>query len=487
MLKAVRNLEELRQQADSASPISDANRPLDLLRDLPAPPFADDTVPPAILNLSKTFSAATGFDRSGLMIAAVGAAGAMIDDRARLAVRPASGWFESARLWLALIGSPSAGKTPTLRAATDPVKDKHMALFQQWRAECPDGDGSDRPALFTSDTTVEKLSDILLSNPRSVLMLTEEFASWLGAIDAYHDGAGTKGRGEWLQLYDGGPHQIDRVKRGSFLVPNWSCSVMAAATPAGLRSHLKQLPDDGLIHRFMFCVMQRPGPEASTNAKPALDAWSRLLWKVFDDTTTAETRARYRLSVNAQLLFDAERAEIRDTVDALEDVSPALASHIGKHPGVLARVALIFHVLDRGGEAVEPDTMQTAIRFMRTVRRHAAVVFLGILGQSSPLELVRSVARSILAGSFNTVGRHTLTQHCRAWRAAGERDQRQVVQMLEDANWLVPDSDSKPYAGWNASRWFVNPAAQTLFADAGTEHRARRERIRESVLGGADE
>ncbi len=114
MLKAVRNLEELRQQADSAPPIADANRPLDLLRDLPAPPFADDTVPAAILNLSSTFSAATGFDRSGLMVAAVGAAGAMIDDRARLAVRPASGWFESARLWLALIGSPSAGKTPTL-------------------------------------------------------------------------------------------------------------------------------------------------------------------------------------------------------------------------------------------------------------------------------------------------------------------------------------------------------------------------------------
>lgn len=37
-------------------------------------------------------------------------------------------------------------------------------------------------------------------------MLTEEFASWIGGIDVYRDGAGGKGRGESLQLYDGGPH-----------------------------------------------------------------------------------------------------------------------------------------------------------------------------------------------------------------------------------------------------------------------------------------
>ncbi len=49
-------------------------------------------------------------------------------------------------------------------------------------------------------------------------MVTEEFSSWIGSIDAYRDGAGAKSRGDWLLLFDGGPYRINRIKRGSFLV-----------------------------------------------------------------------------------------------------------------------------------------------------------------------------------------------------------------------------------------------------------------------------
>jgi hypothetical protein len=467
--------------------------PLDILREYPVPAFTEACVPPVIWRLADAFHKASGFDRSGLVMAATVAAASVIDDRLRLAVRPASNWFESARLWAVLIGPPSAGKSPTLKAATDPIKELHRDLLGKWTRDVPDPEAEGappRPALFTSDATVEKLADLLKGNPRGMLMLTEEFASWIGGIDAYRDGAGGKGRGEWLQLYDGGPHQVDRIKRGSFFVPNWSCSVLAAGTPAGLRSHLRQLPDDGLIHRFMPVILARAGEESGASASAELTGWSLRLRSWFDATTREGGSRAHRISVNAQLPFEAERKAIRGAVDALAEVSPALASHIGKHPGMLARVALTFHVADeRQGDAIEADTMRQAVAFMRTVRQHAAALFLGILSQSPALDLARALARSLLATEPNPreVGRNEFLQRCRAWRGASENDQRQAVQLLVDARWLIPDPTSRAYGGWSASRWLVEPAVFTRFAEHGRDQIARREAVRRVLVGAGDE
>lgn len=475
---------------DALKPIAAAPSPIDLLRDVPAPAFGDDTAPAPIMRLADAFSRATGFDRSGTVVAATVAAAAMIDDRLRLAVRPSSGWFESARLWAAIIGPPSAGKSPTLRAATDPIKHLHVDLVRAWREVTPDpaAQGADpQPAIFTSDATVEKLSDLLAGNPRGLLMLTEELASWLGGIDAYRDGAGAKSRGEWLQLYDGGPHQVDRVKRGSILVPNWSASVLAAATPAGLRAQMKALPDDGLIHRFIPCVMQRAGDDTGSGCAAALHEWSERLSELHATTTRSAPTAELRFSAASQIEFDAQRREIREAGEAIEDVSPALASHIGKHPGMLARVALTFHLIDgRQGLEIEPDTLGRAIAFMAAVRRHAVALYLGILSQSPALELARALGRSILANRLKTAGRNDFLQHCRAWRGAPDWQQRQAVQMLEDARWLLPDESSRAYGAWAVSRWFVSDEVHARFGHLGDAHREQRRRVRLAIMGGDD-
>ena len=249
---------------------------LDIFRDFIAAPFSPNDVPEPVALFARAFSNATGFDVSGAIVAAVGAAAAVIDDRYRLGVRHSAGWFESARLWVALIGGPAAGKTPTTRAAFDPIKRLHLERWTRWHAENGDrkpGEGEPEPSLYTSDCTLEALSDVLRVNPRGVLMLTEEFSSWIGSIDAYRNGQGSRDRGEMLQLYDGGPHQIHRVKRGSFLVPNWGASVIAAGTPAGLRQQVKQLPDDRIDPPIPSCIMRRPEPLAATSIREALEAW----------------------------------------------------------------------------------------------------------------------------------------------------------------------------------------------------------------------
>jgi hypothetical protein len=476
----------------SESPHRDSGawaEPANVFRDVAAPRFERTDVPAAIHAMAEAFSATTGFDYSGAVVAAAVAAAAVIDDRHRLAVKPDSDWFESARLWGVLIGTPSVGKSPTTRAATDPVKRMHGERFAAWESANGARKPEDRdplPALFTSDATVEALADALRDNPRGLLMLTEEFASWIGGIDAYRDGAGAKNRGEWLQLFDGGPHQVNRVKRGAFLVPNWGASVLAACTPAGLRDQLRKLPDDGLIQRFIPCVMSPPTTPRGASARAALQEWDARLRGVHVRTEVPEPHARLRLGPHAAHAFEAEARSIREAVDSLYELSPPFASHVGKHPGLLARVALTFHVIEgRAGDDIEAATMETSIRFMRKVRRHAGALYLGILAASPPLELARAVARAIVADSRRpaSIGRHYMLQACRAFRHADDLTRRLAVQSLEDAGWLAPVPGSRAYGGWGASEWAVNPAVFDRFAAEGEAHRQRRVTVKALLTG----
>jgi len=240
--------------------------------------------------------------------------------------------------------------------------------------------------------------------------------------------------------------------------------VLAACTPAGLRDQMHKLPDDGLIQRFMPCLMSAPSaPEAGT-AREALREWGIVLREIFERTKCAEQRARLRLSVDASAAFDSERSAIRAAVDSLYDLSPSLASHVGKHPGMLARVALTFHVIDgRKGEGIERDTMEGAARFMHKVRRHAAALYLGILSTSQSLEVARGVARAIAADLKRPagIGRHYMVHGCRAFRDAEDPERRLAVQSLEDARWLAPVPGSRSYGGWGASEWAVNSACSS--------------------------
>jgi hypothetical protein len=457
-------------------------KPKDIFRTAVATPFEFDEVPPTIARLAQSFSEATGFDRSGVIVAAVVAAASAIDDRYRLTVRQESSWYESARLWAVLIGTPSSGKTPSIRAATNPIKAMHEAEVLLWLAanrDLKESEREPRPALYTSDATIPALQEVLKPNERGLLMLTEEFATWIGAIDATDKGEGAQNRGNWLQLYDGGSKQFNRINRGDVYVPNWSASVLAACTPDGLRGHMKQLPDDGLVHRFIPAIMQMRDHNRKGDARPAEAEWAGVLRWLREKTSTRHIE----MSPGARKVFDAEEAHKSWLSDSVYESSPQLASHLGKHGGMLARVALTFHACTEPQlDVLSEQTMWLAIKFMRRVAKHAGAMFDGILGTSPPLALARALARSIVAevGALTTIGRDWMSSHCTEFRKADDRVRREAVQILEDADWIEAKPGARSYGGWPRS-WDVNDQVGQLFSRQGVEWRARRAAVREAI------
>ena len=450
--------------------------PLDLLKPMAAPPLRVEDVPEVLGNFAEAHARATGFDVSILLAAGIGAACAALSDDVRLCVAPRSGWFESARLWIAMVGGPGTGKSPGTKAAMAPVFAMHKEGIAAWtKANEGIEEPPPIPALYTSDATTEALAEVLRGNSRGLLYFVDELESWLASHDAYRQGAG-KDRGEWLRLFDGGPHQVNRIKRGAFFVQNWGCSLLSATTPAQLRKLAPKLPDDGLLQRFLL-VLARPlqRPDAAMyrmeTEQPAR-AWDDALRRLY-----ALPACTVRLSGDAREAFDHEHAELQRLTGAFEESHPSFAAHVAKRAAMLARLALAFHALEGTDEDMSGATMAKAVRFLRRQERHALAAYGSMFGAGTGMALAKDIARSILASELDSFNRRELTPRCKAFRHADNLTRHAALTLLADCAWITPERD--PLA--HGTQWTVDARVHELFAAHGEAARQRRETIRARV------
>jgi len=476
-------------QVDPVPPVAealpDAPPPVDLLRPMTAPPLRAADVPDVLAGFAKSYSQATGFDVSILLTGGILTAAAMLTDEMRLCVNARAGWFESPRLWGVIIGGPGAGKSPGLKLAQAPMFALHKDLVGEWTREHGNEaeNAPPRPALYTSDATTEALAELLRASPRGILYTVDELASWIESHDAYRNGGG-KDRGEWLRLYDGGPHQVHRIRRGSFFVPNWGASVLSATTPAALKKLAPKLPDDGLLQRILVVVVgPRKLPDDAmlrVETAGAAEAWNAALRRLY-----AMPGAVVHLSGAARECFDAEQAELHRLTQAYEEAHPSYASHVSKRAAMLARLALLFHALESPAvtDNVSGETMARAVRFLRRQERHAMAVYSTHLARDTGMELARAIARSILASGLHGFNRRELTPRCRAFRNADEPTRGAALTLLCDYGWLTTDIATISHG----SHWTVDPRVHDMFADHGRAARDRRQTVRERLAEVSDD
>ena len=350
-----------------------------------------------------------------------------------VAVRPKvqDRWIERPILWGAIIGRPSAGKSPALAPARrmlarleNDERKAHEARVREMLADQVVGEVSaahakrqvrvavqagdkesakklakeatkvqDRappePRIVVSDSTIEKLGELLNENPRGLLMVRDELTGWLASLD--REGHECD-RAFWLECWNGaGPFVTDRIGRGTIRVEACAVSVLGGIQPGKLAEYVRGavkggMGDDGLMQRFQLAVY----PDLAANwhyqdrAPSAAD--ELRAWRTFQ-----RLRAITPQAVGATVAegFDMPWLPLADDARALwiewqtelmprlrSGAEPAhMESHLAKFPALACRLALVLHLCDAEKEPVSGEAMAKALDWCTYLQSHATRIY----------------------------------------------------------------------------------------------------------------
>lgn len=476
----------------------DMGRPADLWATFDAPPLPEGLLPPIIEEFARARAEIMGADPGGLAMAALAVCAASIPDRVTVQVkRHDPGWLEPARLWVALVGEPSAKKSPVVKAAAHPLKEIDARLHREWakkKAEWDQLSAEDRkktPAppmvrALMEDITAEAAEDVLKASADGILCFQDELSGWFGAMDAYKPTKGAmKDRAFWLQSFDGGVYNVSRVTRGHFQVPNLSINLLGGIQPEPVRKLAGDATDDGLLQRIMPVVL-RPGRMGQDAPMPPVATrYGELVDQLFAMRDYWH-RGPLRFSDEARAV--REQCEVRHyDLQGAEMINRKIAAHAGKLDGMFARLCVVLHCVEHAGREVPPtieaDTAQRVADFMeRFTWPHAIAFYGGTLGLTDNHDVVQDVAGYILAHGKDVVTVRDFGRATRLMRSLDRHAVHRVMEALETLAWVERITDARRS---DSAQWRVNPRVHDMFASRATVEANRRQMQREWIIAQA--
>lgn len=479
-----------------------ANDPVDLWGRFDPPALPAGLLPPVIEEFARVQGDQMGADPAGLAVAALVTCAAAIPDRIRAKVKQHDdAWFEAPRLWAALVGSPSAKKTPILGAATEPLCRIDTRQFKEWHnamtlwAALSKEDQRKTPKpkpvrLRIEDATVEATQAALENSPDGALMLQDELSGFFGAMDKYSGGKGAAAdRAFWLRSFNGGQYALDRVGRGAALIENLSICLLGGIQPEPIRKIAGDTQDDGLLQR-LFPIVLRPASQGTDAPAPPVAARYQQLIVALRTPAPIAGGGTF-------LQFDAEAQKIRRGLEAehlrmqsAEAISRKLASHIGKYDGLFVRLCVTWHCIEHADDQELPERITADIAGRVSVflhdflLRHAFAFYAGVLGLSEDHDRLAAIAGHILARKLERITNRDVQRGDKAMRSLRDQDVQPLLQQLAAMGWLEKVDGPRPSS---APHWLVNPAVHSSFKARALAERERRDEARKvlaSLTGG---
>ncbi|WEJ32182.1 DUF3987 domain-containing protein [Devosia sp. SD17-2] len=438
-----------------------------------------------------------GVDPGGLAMAALTVAAAAIPDAVKLQVkRHDPSWTESARLWCALIGSPSTKKSPTISVASAPLRQIDDGLLRSYVDRMADWERMDKAQKAATppprqertrieDVTVEAAQQVLTDNEQGLLLIRDELSAWFGSMEKYGSSkASASDRGFWLQAFNGGSYAVNRVGRGAALVPNLSVSLLGGIQPEPIRAISKDLADDGLMQRIVpICL----GP-----ARVGTDAPSGSEVGDYRDAITCMRRMRLR---GDTLRFSDGAHEIRakrekrhhELAMAWETVNRKIGAHLGKYDALFARLCIVFHCLETRGDMpaneISADVAERVAAFIdEYIYRHLLAFYANVLGTADDQDKVTAVAGYILAHRLESISVSEARRGDRKMRQMAEDQAQEVLAQLDAFGWLTPTAPGARNA--KSPRYKVTAAVHAMFAERAAAEARRREEVRAIIADG---
>jgi hypothetical protein len=418
----------------------------------------------------------------------------------RIRVTPA--WSESLVLWLALVGSPSSGKSPALASVREQVAqieetvreddgrrrglhaaklaDARLAL-DRWNDECESAANQGMPApmrpaeadfdrpfvpsqIVVADATMEALADVVAGNPRGVILWRDELTAWLANLNRYANGGSD--RAHWLEAWAAAGITVNRRSRTTPLhLPKFPVSVVGSIQPDRLAEAF-QGSDDGMAARFLYAWPEMPKYTSLMDRRIPRDDSALAMLQNIALVANPDQPLTMTFDSHALGYFDELLQRMHDEAEAAGG-DGLMAGWLGKGRGTVARLAGALTLLqwsENGAQdaprgIARPAVEAAADLWRRYFRPHAETVF-GQAGKADRDRHARKVVRWLKATKPVDVSATTLRREALLQTLDATETDR-VIARLEEAGFLRPVPVTVgPKGGRPARRWQVNPAVR---------------------------
>ena len=440
-------------------------------------------------------------------IPAMVAAGSLIGRRVGIRPQAETDWTEAGNLWGLIVGEPGTLKSPAVGEALAPLRRMETKAARAFAladgdhaAECRlhkvavkaaegkaaqamrkgDRDGAraamddlgevDRPKwqrFLTSDSTAEKLGELLQDNPNGLLVERDEALALFRDLDKEEKASA---RGFYMSGWAGmRGYTFDRIGRGTTHIPAVTISFIGTVQPNRLGQYIAQslkLNDDGMVQRLQLLAWPDPVVFRDCDRAPHADA-KAAAWGCFDrlagltcDGAEAE-RDPYDPDAMPTLRFDPDAlSEFRHWRAGLEerlhsgDHPAGFIAHLSKYRGLIPRLALICHLAGDYAGPVGTEPLQQALAWAEYLEAHARRAYGA--ARMDEVDAARAIWRRIERGELGAAFtvRELKQKH---WGGLdGERADAGLAELVELDRLRIVDNDT---GGRPSTVCTVNPRA----------------------------
>lgn len=185
------------------------------------------------------------------------------------------GWRENAQIWVALVGKPGIGKTPSVNQIIQPLRSlniKEQKNYQKKLAEYIEYEKLDKKEkahaievekpkskqFIVGDITLEALIDLHEENPNAIGIFKDELAGWFKDMNKYRAGSDLE---FWLSSWSGQSISLNRKTSKSAFVDKPFIPVLGGIQPSVFDEFtVGANKENGFIDRILICY-----PELTVN------------------------------------------------------------------------------------------------------------------------------------------------------------------------------------------------------------------------------
>ena len=466
--------------------------------ELSGPPFPLDVLSPVLLRFVVAASASTGMDVSGFAICSLAAVAGAIP--ASVLIHLGGEHYVHPNAWLALVGDPSTGKSPTIDGCMKPLRqyDHNAALVSdhavaQWAvlqkqavaAGHPPPPKPGEPISYITDSmTPEALVETLAKQDRGIVVEADELTMFIGEMERATKNGANPSRPMWLRAYHGGPYNSRRIVRGKTRVRNLCVSVVGGIQPDMLK-RLRNLTDDGLLQRFVPVILNMKQLGSGSHYAQEATAYADLIIRA----TALPEHLRIRLDDNARVVF-AEFERTKHTLETADTLPKGFRGFVGKLDKVFGYLCAALLVADGSGalpssgiSLIDSATAKRAEKIIRDfIIPHAYEVYGITTNGTTTIDTARALASFILTDKQKR-SRYTSSEFTSAIRDLRGATRTQVfdaVAPLIAGGWLEP---AEQLMRKEQRAYVLNPGVREHFEARRAIEEVRKAQVRTAIQG----